>query len=163
MECKQAKQLIPFAADGVLDEPRMQRLTDHLSSCAACSQLYADQCDSLRNLDTAIRNIALDISVPDSFASAIADRIREDTLSQNRITRLSEWFSNICTGFVFNRRASIAAACVTALLIMAVIGGLAKNLLNSAPVATSNVSSGHLVVFTVNPRQDGNIEAGVNA
>lgn len=163
MDCRKAGKLIPLAADDQLDERQCDRLRGHMASCASCAEHLALARESVASLESELRAAAVAITAPEHFAPAVifavADESRPDSLTQRVDVRLR----NVWQGFLACRPA--VAALVLLLLTAATMltATVMDRSLDSVPVASPQMYSGHLMTFTIRPEPDGRVVADVDA
>ena len=126
--CEEYAALLDLFVDGELTGVEMKRVRDHLEKCPGC-RAYVD--DAL-----AIRAGFLDVeetAVPEGFAEAIMERIREDTVRDKKIIKLKRrevrrWLSTA---------AALAACCALVVILRTGPG----NLNGGAAVVTSGAGA----------------------
>lgn len=164
MNCRKARILIPFAADETLDEPQLRHLREHMSICSACADHFNVEYASIQSLKNDLKSVVQHITVPDNFAAIVASHVVEQVSEkQSMLDLLRQRIMIVYNALIISRKAATAAACAVFIAATLVIGITAGRILDSSPVASTRVYSGHLVVFTVQPRPDGNIVAGTDA
>jgi len=164
MDCRKARRLIPRAADGDADELSLARLQGHLASCEDCRRAFDSLCADIHAIKEALNLAAAEVTVRPDFASSVA-RVAAATCSEGMVRSWSLWnpAARFWTGVTRSRAAAAAAACAAVLGATLLTGLLIGRAVDSSPVASTRISSGHLVTFTVHPGRDGRASADVNA
>lgn len=164
MNCRQARKLIPLAADRHLDEPAIERLNHHLASCHSCTTLLESQRAAIRTLESNLQDAAATIAVTDDFASCVMAAIAtQDQQASAEPCSLPRWFVH---GWLPQLRGRVLAAvgvCVVVFSIALLLMVMINRSLDSSPVASAQLNSGHLMTFTIRPDADGRMVAGVHA
>ncbi|MBI2843703.1 MAG: zf-HC2 domain-containing protein [Armatimonadetes bacterium] len=164
MDCRMARKLIPHAADGGLDDHEIEHLHSHLSSCPSCANLLESHRAAIRMLEDALHTAAGEIFPPANFASIVAMKAAQERSAQpGRIFSLWERVAHIQAVLARSRRIAVAGIAAALLAVSLATAGIFGRAIDSSPVATTKVYSGHLITFTIKPRPDGSVEAGVDA
>lgn len=163
MNCRKARQLIPYAADGGLSDSELVELHGHVSCCTCCAGSLEAHRSSILELEGSLHSTANQITTPEGFASLVVMRIAEsDAAHDQRVPAAVQLSTRLRDAIFTSRRAAVATACAAILAATLVTSAVIDRELDSSPVASTKVYSGHLVAFTVNPRPDGRVVAGVD-
>jgi predicted anti-sigma-YlaC factor YlaD len=163
MDCKRAKSLIPYAADGELSDELYAVLQSHLSSCSDCAALFSAYSSVIDDLEHSFHSLSEGISLPDNFASVVLSRAQDDSCTRRlRIGSHLDGITNLLN-ILFRKRFLSYAVSITVIIVMVfAIGSTALILLDSTPIVSTKVSPGNFITFSVRPSHGGRVIAGVN-
>lgn len=164
MNCRQARKLIPLAADHHLDEPAIERLNHHLTSCHTCTMLLESHRAAIRTLELDLLDAAATISAPDDFASRIVAAIAAQ--DQRPSVEPCSPHSRYASGWLPQLRSRALAAvgaCAVVFAVVLLLTAAINRSLDLSPVASTQMYSGHLMTFTIRPGADGRMVAGIHA
>jgi len=163
MDCKQVTRLIPYAADGELDERLSGPFQTHIESCTACSNALAVQKSLINDLEFMLHEVSLDAVASDDFASSVVSKVKEYADSHSLLDRITDRVAALLPALSASKRLVATISCAAVVAATLVVGCTALRMLDSAPVASTKVNPGHLVVFTVRPAPGGKVVAGVDS
>lgn len=162
MDCKQAKNLIPYAADGELDERLSNSFQAHIASCKACADALAAQKSLINGLELVLHDVSLEVSVAGGFTSSVVAKAREYEDSCGAVDRLGDCVAAALAVLCGSKRLVTTVSCAVVLASTLLLGSAALRMLDTTPVASAKVNPGSLITFTVRPAPDGKVVAGVD-
>ncbi|MDI6619404.1 MAG: anti-sigma factor [Clostridiales bacterium] len=73
MECIEARKYISLYIDGEIDDEKRRELLEHMKTCSECASSY----DSMKSMDSSIKDIFCDKKLPEGFEEKIMNNLPE--------------------------------------------------------------------------------------
>lgn len=163
MNCKQARTLIPYAADAAADDSTLRLLREHIDACPSCRTFNELHEARIAAIKEALHTAAEEITLPVDFASRLTATIASQRLAPNAFDTLLGHIRQTLQDLLANRRAVASATCVVSLVAVIALGVLLGSVMDQSPTAVPRVTSGRLMTFTLQPTPDGRVLAGLNS
>ncbi len=164
MDCRKAKNLIPYAADNALDSTRQAQLDAHLLHCPACAAAFAEAVTAIESLSGSLRSAVDAFHLPADFAAAVASQVEpHEVAPQGIVGSFGNRLSAYLTSLASNKRVAAVGATAALAIAVTIVGIGAGKALDATPVPAVRVNTGHLIAFTVKPGPNGRVVTDIDA
>lgn len=163
MNCANARRLIPAAVDAADLDPQFRELMAHIESCPACASAYGAQRQEMDALRESLHVAALSVAAPSDFAARVLASVPARSSASVSVDRLVGYTREVFDSIQRDRRKLAAFATASFVLATCAFGAVLRSAVEYTPTAQPRVSTNHLISFTVRPRRDGNVLAGIRS